>query len=192
MITELEMRRKLIHMSSLVIPLGYIFVSKTTAMIPLIGATVFFLFFDIIRHHNQTIRVIYERHLIGTVIREKEQNRLVGSTYFMIGACLCVWLFDKPIAIVSLLVLIISDTLAALVGGTIGRVPLFGSKTVEGSMAFLVSAFLIVFLYPGIPLLWGLIGAFLATIVESLPLGVDDNLLIPLVMGLTIQGLCLL
>jgi len=153
---------------------------------------VFFIFFDIVRHHNRTIRGIYERYLIGTVIREKEQYRFVGSTYFMVGTCLCIWLFDKAIAIVSLLVLIVSDTLAALVGSAIGRIPLFGVKTVEGSMAFLLSAVLIVFLYPGIPLLPGLAGAFLATLVESLPLGVDDNLLIPLVIGLTIQGLNLL
>jgi len=179
-------------MASLLIPVGYLYVSKTTAMIALAGITAFFLFFDIIRHHNKTIRLIYERHLIGTVVRKKEQSRLVGSTYFMIGACLCVWLLDKPIAMVSLLVLIISDTLAALVGTSLGRIHLFGAKTLEGSIAFLLSAVLIVYLYPGIPLLWGLTGAVLATLVELLPLRVDDNLLIPLVMGLAIQGFSLL
>lgn len=179
-------------MSSLIIPIGYLFVSKTTAMIALIALMCFFLFFDIIRHHNEAIRQIYEKHLFGKVVRQREQNRLVGSTYFMIGACLCVWLLDKPVAIVSLLVLIVSDTLAALVGSTLGRIPLFGPKTLEGSMAFLLSALLIVVLYPGIPLAWGVAGALLATLVELLPLRVDDNLLIPLVMGLTTQGFYLL
>jgi dolichol kinase len=191
-ITKLEVRRKSIHMGSLVIPIGYAFVSKTEAMVPLLAVTSFFVFFDIIRHHNRAIRRIYEKHLIGSVIRQRERSRLVGSTYFMMGACLCVWLLDKPIAIVSLLVLIISDTIAALVGTTVGRVVLFGSKTLEGSAAFLLSALLIVFVYPGVPFLWGVAGAIVATLVELLPLRVDDNLLIPLAMGFTIQGLAVL
>lgn len=190
-ISKLELKRKLIHMGSLVIPIGYVFVSREDAIIPLLAVTAFFLFFDVVRHHNQTIRLIYEKHLIGSVIRQRERNRLVGATYLMIGACLCVWLLDKPVAIVSLLVLMISDTVAALVGNTLGRTPLFGTKTLEGSMAFFFSALLIVFLYPGVPCLVGVAGACVATLVELLPLGVDDNLLIPLGMGFTIQGLTL-
>jgi len=179
-------------MGSLVIPIGYVFVSREGAIIPLLAVTAFFLFFDVVRHHNQTIRLIYEKHLIGSVIRQRERNRLVGATYLMIGACLCVWLLDKPVAIVSLLVLIISDTVAALVGNTLGRTPLFGTKTLEGSMAFFFSALLVVSLYSGVPCLVGVAGACVATLVELLPLGVDDNLLIPLAMGFTIQGLAVL
>jgi len=190
-ITKLELKRKFIHLGSLVIPIGYVFVSKDGAMIPLLAVTAFFLFFDLVRHHSQTIRLIYEKHLIGSVIRQRERNRLVGATYLMIGACLCVWFLDKPIAIVSLLVLIISDTVAALVGNTLGRTPLFGTKTLEGSMAFFFSALLVVSLYSGVPCLVGVAGACVATLVELLPLGVDDNLLIPLAMGFTIQGLTL-
>jgi len=191
-ISKLEFKRKLIHMGSLVIPIGYVFVSREGAIIPLLAVTAFFLFFDVVRHHNQTIRLIYEKHLIGSVIRQRERNRLVGATYLMIGACLCVWLLDKPVAIVSLLVLIISDTVAALVGNTLGRTPLFGTKTLEGSMAFFFSALLVVSLYSGVPCLVGVAGACVATLVELLPLGVDDNLLIPLAMGFTIQGLAVL
>jgi len=190
-ITKLEVRRKLIHMGSLVIPIGYAYVPKSSAMIPLLAVTGFFVFFDILRHHSRAIGLIYENHLIGSVIRQRERSRLVGSTYFMMGTCLCVWLLDKPIAIVSLFVLIISDTIAALVGTTVGRIVLFGSKTLEGSVAFFLSALLIVFVYPKVPFLWGVAGAVVATLVELLPLRIDDNLLIPLAMGFTIQGLAL-
>ena len=191
-ITKLELKRKLIHLGSLVIPIGYVFVSKDGAMIPLLAVTAFFLFFDLVRHHSQTIRLIYEKHLIGSVIRQRERNRLVGATYLMIGACLCVWFLDKPIAIVSLHVLIVSDTLAALVGNTFGRTPLFGTKTLEGSMAFFLSGLVIVLFYPRVPPLLGVAGVCVATLVELLPLRVDDNLLIPLAMGFTIQGLAVL
>jgi dolichol kinase len=190
-VDKLEIRRKAIHLFSLVIPFGYALVSKKTAVIALIGVTAFFLFFDVIRYYNECIRTIYARYLIGTVVREKEKNRLIGSTYFSLGACLCVWLFDKPVAILSLLVLIIPDTVAALVGGTIGRTPIFGTKTLEGSVAFFLSASLIVLLFPGIRPLVGLAAAFMATLAECLPLRIDDNLLIPLVMGFSIRGFSL-
>jgi dolichol kinase len=178
-------------MGSLVIPIGYAYVPKSSAMISLLAVTAFFVFFDIIRHHSRTIGLIYENHLIGSVIRQGERSRLVGSSYFMIGACLCVWLLDKPVAIVSLFVLIISDTMAAFAGTALGRIVLFGSKTLEGSAAFFLSALLIVFVYPGVPFLWGVAGAVVATLVELLPLRIDDNLLIPIAMGFTIQGLTL-
>jgi dolichol kinase len=192
MLTKLELRRKLIHMGSLVIPISYVFVSKPMAIVVLLPVTAFFLSCDIIRRYNQTVRLIYEKHLIGTVVREKEEDRLVGSTYFMIGVSLSVCLLDKPIAILSILVLIVSDTVAALVGTSLGKTPLFGPKTLEGSLAFLLSAVLIVLFYPGVPLGCGLAGAFLATLAESLPLPLDDNVVIPLAMGLTVQGLSLL
>ena len=192
MLTKLELRRKLIHMGSLVIPVSYVFVSKPTAIRVLLPVTAFFLFCDIIRRYSRTVRLIYEKHLIGTVVRKREEDRLVGSTYFMIGASLSVCLLDQSIAILSILVLIVSDTVAALVGMTLGKTPLFGSKTLEGSLAFLFSAVLIVILYPGIPLTWGVAGALLATLAESLPLPLDDNLIIPLAMGVTVQTLSLL
>jgi len=191
-VDKLEIRRKAIHLFSLVIPLGYGLASKRTAMISLVGITAFFFFFDVIRHYSQPIRRIYERYLIGTVVREKEEHRFIGSTYFLLGACLSVFLFDKRLAILSLLVLIISDTVAAFVGGTIGRTRIFGTKTLEGSTAFFLSASLIALLSPGIRPIVGLPAAFMATLAECLPFRIDDNLLIPLVMGFSIQGFSLL
>jgi dolichol kinase len=106
----------------------------------------------------------------------------MGSTYFLFSSILAILFFPKPIAIASLLFLILSDTAAAIVGKWIGRVRIFG-KTLEGSLAFLLSSLFIIWVYPDLNRFWGSLAALGATLIELLPIRVDDNLTIPLVAG---------
>jgi len=76
----------------------------------------------------------------------------------------------------------VSDTCAALVGKGIGRVKILG-KTLEGSLAFLLSALLIVWCYPHLNRFPGSLAAVGAAVIELLPIDVDDNFSIPLVAG---------
>jgi dolichol kinase len=104
----------------------------------------------------------------------------MGSTYFLFSTLLTILLFPKPIAIASLLILILADTSAALVGKGIGKIPIFG-KTLEGSMAFFLCALLIVWIYPSLSRFSGSLAALGATVIEILPTRIDDNFTIPLV-----------
>ena len=104
----------------------------------------------------------------------------MGATYFLFAVLLTILLFPKPIAIASMLILILADTSAALVGKGIGKTPIFG-KTLEGSMAFFFCALLIVWAYPKLNRFSGSLAALGATVIEVLPTGIDDNLTIPLV-----------
>ena len=106
----------------------------------------------------------------------------MGSTYFLFSSLLVILLFPKPIAIASLLILVLSDTSAALVGRGIGKVSFWG-KTLEGSMAFFICSLLIVWIYPNLDRFPGSLAALGATLVELLPIPLDDNLTIPLVAG---------
>jgi dolichol kinase len=106
----------------------------------------------------------------------------MGSTYFIFSTILTILLFPKSIAIVSILILILSDTAAAVVGKWIGRVKIFG-KTLEGSMAFLLTSLLIVWIYPNLNRFSGSLAALGATLIEVLPIKLSDNLTIPLVAG---------
>ncbi len=182
MLTGVEIRRKIVHLISLAIPIGYTLTSKETAIIVLAALAGAFLSVDLLRRYHPGVSSLFGKYIIGTVLREKEKSTLMGSTYFLIASVLVIILFPQSIAIVSLLILIISDTCAAWVGKGIGRVPIFG-KTLEGSLAFLFSALLIVWLTPGLNRLSGSVAALGATVVELLPTHIDDNLSIPLVAG---------
>ena len=93
--------------------------------------------------------------------------------------------FSKPVAVAALSFLIVGDTVAALVGRAIGRVRIFG-KTLEGSLACFAACLVIGWVIP--ELTWGVtvVGALMATLIELLPIPLDDNLRIPLASGFAI------
>lgn len=99
-----------------------------------------------------------------------------GALTFFAGVLLALTLLPPPLALAMLVVLSLSDAASALVG-RFGSHTLFYNpkKTYIGTLAFVLSS-LPVFLIAGMP---GLALALLAAILESLPLGLDDNLVIP-------------
>ena len=182
MLTGVEIKRKCVHLATLVIPIGYGLTSKETVLICLIPLSLGLLAVDLLRRYHSGLASLFRKFFFGKVLREKEEHTLMGSTYFLLSSCLILILFPKTIAIVSLLILILSDTCAALVGTGIGKIAIFG-KTVEGSLAFFVSALLIVWIYPHVDPFAGSLAAAGATVIEVLPIHVDDNLTIPFAAG---------
>ena len=182
MITGIEIKRKIVHLATLSIPIGYGMLPKKTVMTILVALFFGFLTVDLLRHYHSGMASLFQRYFVGTVLREKERDTLMGSTYFLFSSILVVLFFPKSIVMVSLLILILSDTAAALVGKGIGRIQIFG-KTLEGSLAFLVSSLFIVWTYPDLNRFWGSLAALGTTVMELLPIQVDDNLTIPLVAG---------
>ena len=186
MITELL--RKTTHLAGLFLPLIYIVLEKSTMLIVLgclagIAVIVEFLKWVSLRFRSLFFRVF------KSILRTHEQKgAITGATYYIVSILLCVFFFEKSIAIVCIFFIILGDTAAALVGRRWGRTKLIGNKSLEGSAAcFIVCT--------AITLLWlkqlnpivGITGAFVATIVELLPLRIDDNLTVPLISGAAMQ-----
>jgi dolichol kinase len=182
MITGIEIKRKLVHLATLIIPLGYGFTSIETVLVILLPFFLCYLAIDLLRHFHLGMASLFEKYFYGRVLREREKRTLMGSTYFLFSSVLTILLFPKSIAIASLLILILSDTAAALVGKWIGKILIFG-KTLEGSMAFFFSALLIVWSYPQLDRFSGSLAALGTALVEVLPIKMDDNLTIPIVAG---------
>lgn len=181
-----ELGRKAIHIGASVFPLLYLWMSWELALCLVLPVTVSVVVLDVLRLASTRFRSLYDRWL-AHLMRADEHKRLCGASYVMIAATLCILLFPRPIAVAALLFLCISDALASLVGLKVGG-PRWFDKSLGGSTAFLVSALIIGLLcLPG-SLVAALAGAVVATFVEAFAsrfrwLGVDDNLLIPLVSG---------
>ena len=118
---------------------------------------------------------------------------LTGSTTLLMSSLVCVLIFQKHIAVAALCFLIVGDTMAALVGKTYGRIKVF-RKTLEGSLACLLTCIIVVLIIrpyldaqnplpANIGFVVGFIGAVVATLVELLPIPLDDNFLIPILSG---------
>jgi dolichol kinase len=127
---------------------------------------------------------------------DKKKKNLTGATYVLLSALICALIFPKVIFVTAFTILIISDTMAALIGRKFGKRK-FLRKSFEGTLSFFISASIVVLFTPkvgNLPLeyLIGFIAAFVGAIVENVSYGIaDDNLTIPLSVGLTMWGLYL-
>ena len=188
MLLQSELKRKAIHLASLSIPLGY-YLSPDAWQRDweraLLAAVLVSLAIEVFRLNHPRTRNVF-RHFFGELLRNHEEVSLLGSTYLLMACLLSIHLFAKPIAVLALAFLIVGDTMAAIVGKTLGRTPIFG-KTLEGSLACFLVCFGLTLLVPDVPLPVGLVGALVATIFELLPVPLDDNFRIPLSAGFAME-----
>ena len=181
-----ELRRKSIHLLGLVFPILYIFTTRHTAITTVGVLLAIALASELLKAFLPAFRDIFMR-IFSPMLRSQEQKGgLTGATYYLIGSFLCILLFDKTLAIVCLCFLTLGDLCAALIGKQWGRIKLFSRKSLEGSLAcFIVCA--AVALLIGLHPIVALVGALVATLIELLPTGVDDNVTIPLISGLAMH-----
>ncbi|NWF88906.1 MAG: dolichol kinase [Ignavibacteriaceae bacterium] len=186
-----EILRKLIHLSSLSIPIVYYFIPRNTALIILGLLTAFALFLDIGRYYSKVIGKVFYK-IFGFLLRKHEvddkKRTLNGATYVLLSAFICVFIFPKIIVITAFAVLIVSDTMAALIGRRFGK-RRFLFKSLEGTTAFFISAVIVVLLSPKIEYIYpeyiiGIIAVAFGAIIENVSFGLtDDNLVIPISIG---------
>ncbi len=178
-----EVRRKLVHLIALIIPVAYfLWPSVAQAKALMLGGMIVAIGVDTFRLGEPRYRKLFHS-LTGELIRPGEKSNLLGSTSLLISATITVFLFPKEVAVAALCFLIVGDTVAALVGRRFGRIRLFGRKTLLGSLALFASAFLAGSLIPGLDDRTAFTGALVAAVVEALPLPVDDNFSIPILSG---------
>ncbi len=178
-----ELRRKLLHLLAVFIPVGYyLWPSEAQAKALLVGSMIVAIAVDTFRLGEPRYRNLLHS-LSGELIRPGEKTNLLGSTCLLISSAITVFLFSKEVAVAALCFLIVGDTVAALVGRRFGRIHLFGRKTVAGSLALFVSTVGVGSLIPGLSGGTVLAGAVVAAVVEALPLPLDDNFSIPILSG---------
>jgi len=183
-----ELKRKAIHLASLVIPVGYYLSPDSWHRDwerALLASVIVSLAIEVFRLNHPRTRNLF-RHFFGELLRNHEEASLLGSTYLLIACLLSIHLFPKPIAVLALCFLIVGDTVAAIVGKSAGRIKIFG-KTLEGSLACLLICFGITLFLPEVPFHVAIVGALVATIFELLPIPLDDNFRIPLSAGFAME-----
>jgi acyl phosphate:glycerol-3-phosphate acyltransferase len=195
-----ELKRKAIHVSTLVVPLLYLdhplfflgfHVTRRQASLALALLLLALLILEVVRLRARLFRNMFHQ-FFGDALRRRERGELLGATYLVMGFLFTVLAFERPVAVAACEFLVLGDTAAALVGKGLGRVPAF-DKTAEGSVACLLVCgavgWALSAAVPGFPLHVALAGALVATLFELLPIPLDDNLRIPLSAGLVMHFL---
>ncbi|MFN3598754.1 MAG: diacylglycerol/polyprenol kinase family protein [Aquificaceae bacterium] len=178
-ILDLELRRKVFHLFAL---------SLWLVPIALLPTPITFLTFLVVLFINllTVFGVGRERFslyyfIIYKLEREKNYSKpAIQALWANLGIFLSFLAFGKGSALVGVLVLAVGDAFAGLVGIRYGRTRI-GNKSLEGSLAFFLSTFLV--LLPFVGMMKALWISLFCALVEALPLKLDDNFTIPLTAG---------
>jgi dolichol kinase len=189
-----EINRKLLHLSSLWIPvIGF--------MLPFDSALILFLTIGIAVLSIDAGRLIPGKisklsfgvikiFKLSDLYRKSEHLKLSGASYMLFSTIISFLIFPGDIFFISLTILIICDSLAAIIGVKYGNHKIYDNKSWEGVIAFFISALILSICFSihfKHPIINAIIASFVATIGETFAskLGLDDNLVIPLVFGLS-------
>ena len=185
-----EVYRKIVHISSSGIAILLWYFGKD-AMLPwVLAVAILFPILDWLRKYIPLLKKLYFI-LFGIITRPYEHQVLSGASWVFMGAGFTAYLFNEKVAVIALLVMSLSDSSAALIGIKYGTTRLF-NKSLEGTLAFLISTYLIIFLLSSASLMLLLIATITATVIElfSTP-KFNDNILIPVTTAfiLTLGGI---
>ena len=184
MIANSEYLRKTIHLSNLIIPIGYhyLFTDKWQFLKIILFTTLCILLIDICRNFIPFFQSIFSKFFNSMLRGHELRGKLTGATWVMIGSCVTIALFPKAVAVLALIYMSIGDTVAGLIGRRYGNHKI-GLKSWEGFFSGLFSCLIIAFLYSQLPIHVSILGAFSAMIFETLPIPLDDNFKIPIGSG---------
>lgn len=190
---KIEYIRKGIHFCSLSIPVIYFFIDKSTALTILIPITSLFVISDLARYYSKTAANLFYKYF-GWLLRNHEidnqKKRLNGASNILISAIICIIIFPKLLTVTAFSVLIISDSLAALIGRKYGKHK-FLKKTLEGTLAFILGGTIVILFTPKVSYVFpeyiiASLGVVVGGIFEALSITIDDNITIPISIAITI------
>ncbi len=179
-----ELFRKLIHYCNMILSLiYYYFLTKESAIILLTILCIIAVSIEYLRIKFQETQKKYVEYFGWMTNKDELDGKITGATYLLFGSLICIILFPREIAVISILYVSVGDPTAFLIGKSIGKIKISGKKTIEGTLAFITSGFFVSLLIPGILIQYKLIASIVAGITEVVPIKINDNLLIPILSG---------
>lgn len=195
---QVKIKRKLFRLVGLLFPALYVTGDRVRAgagLAAAAGVLVLFLLIMVTLEYIRFRRPGVNRWLFdhfGSYTKEKERSRTSSTTYYLLSCLVTILLFPKWIAIPAMILLVVSDPVAEIVGTRWGRTPLMG-KSLEGTLGGLAAGLAVTLplgLVPAAPPVPVLVaGALAASVLELLPLQVDDNFVIALGAGAAMTAL---
>ncbi len=188
-----EVRRKLVHLSSLWMAAALLLLPRTFCAILFGVMTVLTVLVEYA--YYQRVPVVWQCYdfFFGRMLRDYGEGKfhLSGGAPVLAAACLSALCFEAPYSALAMAVMLLGDTAAALIGRKFGRHRFFNGKSLEGTLAFVFTGFAVVLIgsaafgYSWGPLVGGLLGVVAAALLElfNCELHLDDNLSIPLAVG---------
>ena len=197
-----EVLRKMVHLSSIWMPVSLFYLPRAFNAIMFGTFAVLNVLIEIAVFRQVPYVTPLYKALFGRMARESKPGgfRFSGAPPMYASACLTALCFSPRVASCAFAILILSDTSAALIGRKWGRHRFFNGKSLEGSLAFLLTGWIIAagFCFAGglsntILAVW-LGGVAVSCVAEFFneQIHLDDNFTIPLMFGAVAEFLPLL
>ncbi|AEC52532.1 hypothetical protein PNA2_1617 [Pyrococcus sp. NA2] len=193
---KLELKRKALHMTGLSVPLMYLLFGREVTIAFVATFLIIFIILEPFRlvedfrdrvkrklglPHEVIAKI--EREING-IAREHEKKGLGAHIYFTIAALIIVVAFPREVAIGSIAVATLGDAMAAIIGKPYGRHRFKNGKSVEGSLAYLVTG--LVILLPLVGIKPAIFASIVGMLVEFHGLPPDDNFSNQLAIAITL------
>lgn len=173
-----EFKRKIVHFASAIIGLSIIYLDREVILPLLIVSAIIFPLLDYMRINNKFVSNFYNSYF-HSITRSFESKKLTGASFVFWGALITYILFEPKVAGIALIVMSLADANAAIIGVGYGNTKLL-NKSLEGSFAFYVTTFTILYIFK-IPLIISLFISVIATFTELIEIPkINDNISIPL------------
>lgn len=191
MLSKLEIKRQIIHILlgiTIVVLLNFNFINASILLVIFIIGLVLSL-----SSRKFHIPIIYSFLKIFDRKKDLESLPGKGALFYILGAFLVVLIFPKDIAMASIMVLALGDSVSRIVGpyGYLKH-PFHNEKFFEGVIAGSIAGFLGALIF--VPWLLALIGALVSMLIEGIDLRIkrfkiDDNMLIPVVSAVVMSAI---
>ena len=169
------------------------FLTRFQALAVLGSISALFGFLEVSRRFFPKWNEFLCEKVFRSIIRPSEHYKVNSATYFVFGLFIIVLLFPKTPVLVATLILGLSDPVATLIGKRWGHKKFYGDKSIVGSLAFLVTGFVVAALFilyaePTFAVSHVLfvagVMAFSGMLAEIFSGLIDDNLAVPIVCAL--------
>jgi len=181
-----EIVRKAIHFLIALTP-SMAAVNRPLTVLFLMAGTLGYTFMEYLRLNGVKIPVFSSLSRMAS--RPRDTGRFVmGPVTLGLGALIALLLYPSPVASIAIYALAFGDGFASLAGKFFGkwRPAFLYGKSVEGSLACFTAALISAYAVSG-SMRIALTAAFTAMVVEALPIGDYDNLLLPVTVGMAVQ-----
>ncbi len=185
--TRRDALREVIHMGSFLIPLLCHFLAVNRFLVAggILATAVVYAFAELSRGVGRRVPLFTPITTL-VAVGEEQWGFATAPAFFALGIALALTLVPPPVGYAAIAILTLGDGTARLVGKTLGRraIPYNKAKRLEGTAAGTVVAAAAALLF--VPAPQAVVAAVSSMVVETLPLPVNDNLLIPLVAALVL------
>ncbi|PIZ51027.1 hypothetical protein COY27_05235 [Candidatus Woesearchaeota archaeon CG_4_10_14_0_2_um_filter_33_13] len=189
MLTRKEVGRQVIHALVGILLAGLYYYDILSALAVFLGVIIGILI-SFISKRTENLPIF--SWFLKNYERQEDRKNFPGKglIYYFVGVLLAIELFDKDIAIASILILALGDSVSHLYGARFGKIKNIlngdGKKLLEGTLAGTMAGALAAVLFVPIP--EAVIGSFAAMMFEVVKIDfndktLNDNIIVPLVAG---------